>query len=177
MHHIISHHWSVHGVASSSSRKCGLTNGYARVELRVAFGFLNLSCHCWHYWVATIDFLWWCFSHITMMPRWNLGPHVRCSHMIEPLGARWCQGICDITHCNPLLCNLTSVLTSNPSQGYRVNERLVSRKRTVLRRVLYCVHRKLMHVCIKFYAPPRCIKHGHHHLCTMVYASLGQHHN
>jgi len=57
MHHIISHHWSVHGVASPSSRKCGLTNGYARVELRVAFGFLNLSCHCWHYWVATLDFL------------------------------------------------------------------------------------------------------------------------
>jgi len=115
MHHIISHHWSVHGVASSSSRKCGLTNGYARVELRVAFGFLNLSCHCWHYWVATLDFLWWCFSHITMMPRWNLGPHVRCSHMIEPLGAHWCQGICDITHCNPLLCNLTSVLTIRTS--------------------------------------------------------------
>ena len=117
------------------------------------------------------------FSYITLMPRRNLGSHVCCSHMIEPLGARWCQGICDITHCNPLLCNLTSVLTSNPSQGYRVNERLVSRKRTVLRRVLYCVHRKLMHVCIIFYAPPRCIKHGHHHLCTMVYASLGQHHN
>ena len=117
------------------------------------------------------------FSYITLMPRRNLGSHVCCSHMIEPLGARWCQGICDITHCNPLLCNLTSVLTSNPSQGYRVNERLVSRKRTVLRRVLYCVHRKLMHVSIIFYAPPRCIKHGHHHLCTMVYASLGQHNN
>ena len=49
------------------------------------------------------------------MPRWNLGPHLRCSHMIEPLGARWCQGICDITHCNPLLCNLTSVLTIRTS--------------------------------------------------------------
>ena len=28
MHHIISHHWLVHGVASSSSRKCELTNRY-----------------------------------------------------------------------------------------------------------------------------------------------------
>ena len=130
----------MHGVASSSSRKCGLTNGYARVELQVAFGFLNLSCHCWHYWVATLDFLRWCFSHITMMPRWNLGPHVHCSHMIEPLGARWCQGICDITHCNPILCNLTSVLTSNPSQGYRVNERLVlSEKNGHKTRVALCV--------------------------------------
>ena len=97
------------------------------------------------------------FSYITLMPRRNLGSHVCCSHMIEPLGARWCQGICDITHCNPLLCNLTSVLTSNPSQGYRVNERLVSRKRMVLRRVLHYVYRKLMCVCIIFYASYTCI--------------------
>ena len=45
------------------------------------------------------------FSHVTLMPRRNLGPHVRCSHMIEPLGARWCLGICDITHLNLFLCN------------------------------------------------------------------------
>ena len=30
------------------------------------------------------------FSHMTLMPRWNLDSHVRCSHMIELLGARWC---------------------------------------------------------------------------------------
>ena len=45
------------------------------------------------------------FSHVTMMPRRNLGPHVCYSHMIEPLEARWCLGICDITHLNPFLYN------------------------------------------------------------------------
>ena len=30
------------------------------------------------------------FSHVTLMPRQNLDSHVRCSHMIELLGARWC---------------------------------------------------------------------------------------
>ena len=30
------------------------------------------------------------FSHITLMPRRNLDSRVRCSHMIELLGARWC---------------------------------------------------------------------------------------
>ena len=54
------------------------------------------------------------FSHITLMPRWNLDSRVRCSHMIELLGARWRLGMCDVTHCNPFLCNLTSVLTSGP---------------------------------------------------------------
>ena len=117
------------------------------------------------------------FSHVTLMPRRNLDSRVRCSHMIELLGARWCLGMCDVTHCNPLLCNLTSVLISDPYQGYRVNERLVSSERTVIRRVLHCAHRKLMGVCIIFYASHICIKHEHHHLCTMVYASLGQHHD
>ena len=54
------------------------------------------------------------FSHVTLMPRRNLDSCVRCSHMIELLGARWCLGMCDVTHCNPFLCNLTSVLTSDP---------------------------------------------------------------
>ena len=45
------------------------------------------------------------FSHVTMMPRRNLGPHVCYSHMIEPLGARWYLGICDITHLDSFLCN------------------------------------------------------------------------
>ena len=43
------------------------------------------------------------FSHVTMMPRRNLEPHVHCSHMIEPLGARWCLGICDIPHLHPFM--------------------------------------------------------------------------
>ena len=30
------------------------------------------------------------FSRVTLMPRQNLDSHVRCSHMIELLGARWC---------------------------------------------------------------------------------------
>ena len=55
------------------------------------------------------------FSHVTLMPRRNLDSRVRCSHMIELQGARWCLGMCDITHYNPLLCNLTSVITSDPS--------------------------------------------------------------
>ena len=45
------------------------------------------------------------FSHVTLMPRRNLDSRVRCSHMIELLGARWCLGMCDITHCISLLCN------------------------------------------------------------------------
>ena len=55
------------------------------------------------------------FSCITLMPRRDLGSHVCCSHMIEPLGARWCLGMCDVTHCDSLLCNLTSVLSVDPS--------------------------------------------------------------
>ena len=54
------------------------------------------------------------FSHVTLMPRQNLDSRVCCSHMIELLGARWCLGMCDVTHCNPYLCNLISVITSDP---------------------------------------------------------------
>ena len=54
------------------------------------------------------------FSHVTLMLRRNLDSRVRCSHMIELLGARWCLGMCDVTHCNLFLCNLISVLTSDP---------------------------------------------------------------
>ena len=54
------------------------------------------------------------FSHVTLMPRRNLDSRVRCSHMIELLGAHLCLDMCDVTHYNPLLCNLTSVLTSDP---------------------------------------------------------------
>ena len=114
MHHIISRLWSVHGVASSSGIH-KLTTGYAfEYNFGLSSFFLNLSCRCWHYWVAIPLFLVVVFNHMTMMPCRNLGPHVRCSHMIEPLGAHWCLGICDVTHCNPLLCNLTSVLTFDP---------------------------------------------------------------
>ena len=49
------------------------------------------------------------FSCIILMPRRDLGSHVCCSHMIEPL----CQVICDVIHCNLLPYNLTSVLTCN----------------------------------------------------------------
>jgi len=45
------------------------------------------------------------FRYITLMPRRNLGSHVCSSHMIEPLGARWYLGICDITHLDSFLCN------------------------------------------------------------------------
>ena len=53
------------------------------------------------------------FSYVTLMPRRNLDSRVCCSHMIELLGARWRLGMCDVTHCNPFLCNLISVLTSD----------------------------------------------------------------
>jgi hypothetical protein len=43
------------------------------------------------------------FNHMTMMPCRNLRPHVHCSHIIEPLGAHWWLGICDVTPLQPLL--------------------------------------------------------------------------
>ena len=115
MHHIFSRHCSVHGVASSSGIR-RLTNGYASeynmvgclqfpLTYLVVAGTIGL--------LLLISFVV-VFSHVTMMPRRNLEPHVRCSHMIEPLGARWCLGTFDVTHCNPLLCTLTSVLTFEP---------------------------------------------------------------
>ena len=110
------------------------------------------------------------------MSRRNLGPHMCCSHMIEPLGARWCLGMCDVTHCNLLLCNLTSVLTSNPSQEYRVNERLVlNEKNDHKTAVALCVSQT--HVCVHH----THASHGEHHsraslLCIMMYASLSRHH-
>ena len=103
MPHII----PVHGVASLSEIH-RLTNGYASEYnivgcLRFPLSYLVVA--------GTIGLLLLIsfvvvFSHVTMMLRRNLGPHVRCSHMIEPLGARWCLGICDITHCNPFYATL-----------------------------------------------------------------------
>jgi hypothetical protein len=109
VHHNTYHLWSVHGVASSSKIH-RLTNGYASSTtsgyLPVPKSILLLlalqGCH---------SSLVVVFNHMTMMPCRNLRPHVRCSHMIEPLGAHWCLGLCDVTHCNLFLCNLTSVLT------------------------------------------------------------------
>jgi hypothetical protein len=43
------------------------------------------------------------FNHMTMMPCRNLRPHVHCSHMIEPLGAHWWLGTCDVTPLQSLL--------------------------------------------------------------------------
>jgi len=118
MHHVISRHCSMHGVASSSVIR-RLTNGYA-FECNIV-GCLRFPLN---YLVAsgTVGLLFLIyvvvvFSHMTMMPRRNLDSRVCCSHMIELLGARWCLGMCDVTHCNPLLCNLTSVLTSDPSSS------------------------------------------------------------
>ena len=105
----------VHGVASLSEIH-RLTNGYASEYnivgcLRFPLTYLVV--------VGTIRLLLLIsivvvFSHVTLMLCRSLGPYVRCSHMIDPLGAHWCLGICDVTHCNPLLCNLTSVLTFDP---------------------------------------------------------------
>jgi len=57
----------------------------------------NLSCLFWPVGLLLLISLVVVFSCMTLMPRRNLGPHVCCSHMIEPLGARWCLGICDVT--------------------------------------------------------------------------------
>jgi hypothetical protein len=43
------------------------------------------------------------FNHMTMMPCRDLRPHVCCSHMIEPLGAHWWLGLCDVTPLQTLL--------------------------------------------------------------------------
>jgi hypothetical protein len=43
------------------------------------------------------------FNHITMMLCRDLRPQVCCSHMIEPLGAHWWLGICDVTPLQSLL--------------------------------------------------------------------------
>jgi hypothetical protein len=43
------------------------------------------------------------FNHMTMMLCRNLRPHVRCSHMVEPIGAHWWLGICDVTPLQSLL--------------------------------------------------------------------------
>jgi len=115
MHHVISRHCSMHGVASSSVIR-RLTNGYAFECnivgcLRFPLNYLVASGTVGLLFLISIVVV---FSHMTMMPRRNLDSRVRCSHMIELLGARWCLGMCDVTHCNPLLCNLTSVLTSGP---------------------------------------------------------------
>ena len=106
MHHIFSRHCSVHSVVSSSGIR-RLTNGYASEynilgSLRFPLTYLVVA--------GTIGLLLLIsfvvvFSHVTMMPQRNLEPHVRCSHMIEPLGARWCLGICDLPHLNSFLCN------------------------------------------------------------------------
>jgi hypothetical protein len=95
MHHNIYHLWSVHGVASSSKIRW-LTYECASNTTSGCLGFpksilLLLALQgCYSSFVVV-------FNHMTMMPCRNLRPHVRCSHMIEPLGAHWWLGICDVT--------------------------------------------------------------------------------
>jgi hypothetical protein len=87
MHHHIYHLWSVHGVASSLKIR-RLTNGCA---FNIALGCLRFP-KVYLVAVGTIRLLFLLvvvFNHMTMMPCRNLRPHVRCSHMIEPLGAHW----------------------------------------------------------------------------------------
>ena len=115
MHHVISRHCSMHGVASSSVIR-RLTNGYAFEcnivgYLQFPLTYLAVAGTVWLLFLISVVVV---FSHMTMMPRRNLDSRVRCSHMIELLGARWCLGMYDVTHCNPLLWNLISVLTSDP---------------------------------------------------------------
>ena len=115
MHHIISCQWSMHGIASSSGIRRLLNKNASEYNivgcLQFPLTYLAVA--------GTIGLLLLIsrvvmFSHVTLMPRRNLDSRVRCSHMIELLGARWCLGMCDVTHCNSILCNLTSVLTSDP---------------------------------------------------------------
>jgi len=56
---------------------------------------------------VAIFLLWWYRVPWPMVPRWNLGPRVCCSHTIVPLGARWYLGMCECDSttlsfsCNP----------------------------------------------------------------------------
>jgi hypothetical protein len=101
MHHNTYHFWSVHGVASSSTIR-RLTNGCASSTtlgcLRLPKSILLLLAlqGCYSSFVVV-------FNHMTMMPCRNLRPHVHCSHMIEPLGAHWWLGLCDVTTLQSLL--------------------------------------------------------------------------
>ena len=106
MHHVISRHCSMHGAAPSSVIR-RLTNGYASecniVDcLQFPLTYLAVAGTVGLLFLISVVVV---FSHVTMMPRQNLDSCVRCSHMIELLGARWCLGMCDITHCNSFLCN------------------------------------------------------------------------
>ena len=97
----------MHGVASSSGIR-RLLNGNAseyNIVGCLRFPLIYLAVAGTIGLLLLISLVVVC-SHVTLMPRRNLGPHVRCRHMIELLGARWCLGMCDVTHCNPLLCNL-----------------------------------------------------------------------
>ena len=107
MHHIISCQWSMHSIASSSGIRRLLNENASEYNivgcLQFPLTYLVVA--------GTIGLLLSIsrvvmFRHVILMPRWNLDSCVRCSHMIELLGARWCLGMCDVTHCNPLLCNL-----------------------------------------------------------------------
>jgi hypothetical protein len=87
MHHSICHLWLVYGVASSSTI-CRLTNECA--------SSITLGCLWVPKSILLLLALWGfyssfmvVFNHMTMMLCRNLRPHVRCSHMIEPLGAHW----------------------------------------------------------------------------------------
>jgi hypothetical protein len=95
MHHNTSHLWSVHSVASSSKAR-RLTNECASCTASGCLGFpkpilLLLTLQGCYSSVVVV------FNHMTMMPCQNLRPHVHCSHMIEPLGAHWWLGLCDVT--------------------------------------------------------------------------------
>ena len=90
-----------------------MTNGYASEYTSGVFGSVNSSC-CWHCWVATIDFSYNCVS--SHNPDAATEPRATCALQPHDRATRsgWCLGMCDVTHYDPLLCNLTSVLTSNP---------------------------------------------------------------
>ena len=119
------------------------------------------------------------FSHVTLMPWRNLDSRVRCSHMIELLGARWCLGMCDVTHCNLLLCNLTSVLTSDPLlKCIGLMSFNCGKIGTVC--ALQYVHHQLSIcascLCISYMHTSRTSSSLHHDVCIIGPASRQMHH-
>ena len=115
MHHIISCQWSMHGIASSSGIHRLFNRNVSQYNIVGCLQFpLTYPAIAGTIGLLLLISLVVVFSHVTLMPRRNLDSRVHYSHMIELLGARWCLGMCDVTHCNPLLCNLTSVLTYDP---------------------------------------------------------------
>ena len=89
VHHVISRHWSMHGVASSSGIRRLLNGNASEYNIVGCLQFpLTYLAVAGTIGLLLLISLVVVLSHVTLMPRQNLDSHVRCSHMIELVGAR-----------------------------------------------------------------------------------------